>query len=303
MVSCQEKEAQPALGERSEVKLLYVRIVHRAMWDEDHLPFVTIDESPLASGIGPVEIHYREFGSGVPLVFLHGGWGYEIYPFDRQIEAFGDRYRILIPDRTGYGRSLRIQNLPTDFHRRAAVETMSLLDALHVERAVLWGHSDGAVIAALMGLAAPDRFSGVILEAFHLHRSKPGSREFFEVMAGDPGLLGERVATTLAREHGEDYWRKLIVINGSAWLRIAEAATRDKQDLYDGKLSQTRVPALFIHGSRDPRTEPGEMDAVRDQLASARIEIIEGGGHSPHSESAAAAECNRVAGEFLASIG
>ncbi|MEK6284223.1 MAG: alpha/beta hydrolase [Acidobacteriota bacterium] len=264
--------------------------------------FVTIDESPLAPGIGVVEIHYRELGSGVPLVFLHGGWGYEIYPFDRQIEAFGDRYRILIPDRTGYGRSLRIQHLPADFHARAAIETMRLLDALHIERSVLWGHSDGAVIAALMGLAAPDRVSGLILEAFHFYRVKPGSREFFEVMAGDPGLLGERVATTLARDHGEDHWRKLIVINGSAWLRIADEATGDKQDLYEGKLSQLRAPTLFIHGSRDPRTEPGEINALRAQLPNARMEIIEGGGHSPHSESASAAESNRVATEFLASI-
>lgn len=267
------------------------------------MPFITINESPLAPGISSVEIHYRDTGSGSPLVFLHGGWGYEIYPFDRQIDAFGGRFRVVIPDRTGYGRSRRVEHLPTDFHKRAAVETSRLLDALHIERPVLWGHSDGAVIATLMGLAEPDRFPGIILEAFHFYRSKPGSREFFEVMADDPSLLGERVATTLAREHGEDYWRKLIVMNGSAWLGIADEATHAKHDLYDGKLSELRVSALFIHGSRDPRTEPGEMDAVRDQAASARIEMIDGGGHSPHSESASAAECNRVAGEFLAAIG
>ena len=269
---------------------------------EEPLPFVTINESPLAPEISPIEIHYRETGSGSPLVFLHGGWGYEIYPFDRQIDAFGNRYRVVIPDRTGYGRSGRLDHLPSDFHKRAAVETTNLLDTLHIERPVLWGHSDGAVIATLMGLAWPDRFSGVILEAFHFYRSKPGSREFFEVMAGDPGLLGERVSKTLAGEHSEDYWRKLIVNNGDAWLRIADEATHEKHDLYDGKLSQLRVPTLFIHGSRDPRTEPGEMEAVRAQAPGARIEIIDGGGHSPHSESASATECNRVAGEFLASL-
>lgn len=235
-------------------------------------------------------------------MFLHGGWGYEIYPFDRQMDALGDRYMVVIPDRTGYGRSGHLDHLPSDFHQRAAVETVHLLDALHLERPVLWGHSDGAVIASLMGLASPDRFAGIILEAFHFYRSKPGSREFFEVMAGDPGLLGERVATTLARDHGEDYWRKLIVMNGSAWLRIAKEATHERHDLYDGKLSELQVPTLFIHGSRDPRTEPGEMDAIRAQAAGARIEIIEGGAHSPHSESASAGECNRVAGEFLALI-
>lgn len=266
------------------------------------MPLVTIDESPLAPDISPVDIHYRESGSGAPLVFLHGGWGYEVYPFDRQIEAFGDRFRILIPDRTGYGGSLRLSHVPADFHARAAVETMRLLDSLHIERPVLWGHSDGAVIAAKIGLAAPERISGLILEAFHFYRVKPGSREFFEVMADDPGLLGERVAGALAQEHGEDYWRTLIVINGNAWLRIADESTHVEQDLYDGELSELRAPALFIHGSRDPRTEPGELDAVQAQLRNMRIEIIEGGGHSPHSESASAEQCNRVASDFLASI-
>jgi len=263
------------------------------------LPIATIDESPLAPEISPIEINYRDTGTSSPIVFLHGGWGYEIYPFDRQIPALADRFRILIPDRTGYGRSRRIDHLPSDFHQRAASETLRLLDALHIERPVLWGHSDGAVIAAMIGLEEPNRINAMILEAFHFYRSKPGSREFFETMAGDPALLGERVTTTLARDHGENYWRKLIVMNGAAWLKIADESTHPKQDLYDGKLGNLRVPSLFLHGSRDPRTEPGEMNAVRDQLPAARIEIIEGGGHSPHSESAAYAECNRLAREFL----
>ena len=266
------------------------------------MPFINIDESPLAPSLSPVEVHYRDAGIGAPILFLHGGWGYQIYPFDRQIEAFVERFRIIIPDRTGYGRSMRLEHVPTDFHRRAAIETVRLLDALHIDRAVLWGHSDGAVIAAMIGLAEPDRISGLVLEAFHFFRKKPGSREFFETMAGDPSLLGERVGTTLSSEHGEDYWRKLIVMNGEAWLRIADEASHQTQDLYDGGLSSLQARSLFVHGSRDPRTEPGEMEAVRDQLPSARIEIIEGGGHSPHSESASAAECNRIVTEFLESI-
>lgn len=267
------------------------------------MPFAIIDESPLAPDISPVEIYYREAGSGSPLLFLHGGWGYEIYPFERQVTAFRDRFKILIPDRTGYGRSMRISHVPTDFHRRAAAETIRLLDALHIERPVLWGHSDGAVIAAMIGLAAPARVSALILEAFHFYRVKPTSREFFAVMAGEPSLLGERVASTLALDHGEEYWRSLIVMNGNAWLRIADQATHHKHDLYDGKLSELSVPTLFIHGSRDPRTEPGELDAVRAQLPNARIELIEGGGHSPHSESAVVGRVNHVAADFLSSFG
>ena len=113
---------------------------------------------------------------------------------------------------------------------------------------------------------------------------------------------GEDGCEGYAGEHGEDYWRKLIVMNGEAWLRIADEAVQAAQDIYDDRLAELAVPTLFLHGSRDPRTEPGEMEAVRDQLPNARIEFIEGGGHSPHSESASAGECNRIVTEFLESI-
>ncbi|HEX8088892.1 MAG TPA: alpha/beta hydrolase [Blastocatellia bacterium] len=266
------------------------------------MPFISINESPLLPGVSPIRIFYRESGTGVPLVFLHGGWGYEVYPFDRQVEAFGEDFKITIPDRTGYGRSMRIDAMPADFHRRAAVETFRLLEALDISRPVLWGHSDGAVIAALMGLTAPDLLSGIILEAFHFYRVKPGSREFFETMVLNPGGLGERVCAALARDHGEDYWRDIILNNGRSWLRIAEESSDAKQDLYDGKLSALRAPAILIHGRLDPRTEPDEMEAIRRHLKHVPIHIIEGGGHSPHSQSSAAAECNAIARRFLGEV-
>jgi pimeloyl-ACP methyl ester carboxylesterase len=266
------------------------------------LPKISIDDSPLAPGLGEVEIFYRQSGQGSAMIHLHGGWGYRVYPFDRQIETFQNDYRIIIPDRSGYGRSLRIKDLPSDFRQRASQEMIRFLDAVEIERAILWGHSDGAVIAAMMGLRWPDRFAGLILESFHFYRDKPGSREFFKTMAGNPDALGERVCKIFAEDHGEDYWRELIRMNGRAWLAIAEESRHEKDDLYDGRLSELSVPTLFLHGSRDPRTEPDELEAVRRQLPSAQVHVIESGGHSPHSESASFAEANRVAEEFLQNI-
>ena len=266
------------------------------------MPFISISESPLAPGAGPVDIHCRDTGSGAPLLFLHGGWGYEIYPFNRQIEAFGDRFRIIIPDRSGYGRSGRLEELPADFHRRAAVETLSLLDALEIERPFLWGHSDGAVIAALMGLDAPDRISGMVFEAFHYYRVKPASRDFFDGMVANPDGLGERVSGILSSEHGEDYWQRLIMMNGLGWRKIADQSTHAKEDLYGGRLSELAVPAAFIHGECDPRTEPDELEAIGRELPRVPIRVIEDAGHSPHSERASADECSRLANEFFREI-
>jgi len=261
----------------------------------------TIPASPLAPGVSPVSLHYREFGRGVPIAILHGGWGYDIYPYDQQIAALATTHRIVIPDRTGYGGSGTLDEQATDFHQRAAVETLALLDALGIDHTWLWGHSDGAVIALWIAIMAADRVRGVVGEATHFWRRKPASREFFETMRDAPDRLGERVATTLQREHG-DRWRALLATNGAAWLSIAEAAA-DGADLYDGRLKEIRTPVLLIHGAKDPRTEPGELAALQSSLGSALAgaHVLAAGGHSPHSERASAGQATAAAAAFTRS--
>lgn len=266
------------------------------------MPYVTLEQSPGAMVETKSTLYYRDTGSGTPLLILHGGWGYEAYPFDRQIEEFGERFRIVIPDRSGYGQSSRAFTFTVDFHWRAAQEMMAFLDTLGWERCALWGHSDGAVIAAWMAIAKPERFSGIILEAFHFYRNKPQSRAFFETGATNPDAFGSRIADILAREHGEDDWQALIRNASAAWLQLADESPRPDSDLFDGRLVELSVPALFIHGGQDPRTEPDELARVRHALPHAEIRVIENGGHSPHSESASAAECNRHAARFLGNL-
>ena len=265
------------------------------------MPFIDLQSSPLAPGRSPVRISYRDSGDGPAIAFLHGGWGYEIYPFDRQIEALGSRHRIVIPDRSGYGGSGRIDVLPADFHRRAMEETRAFLDALGIERPILWGHSDGAIIALLLGLAAPDRIAGAIVEATHYYKYKPGSRAFFEGIIRNPQSLGGGVDAVMTRDHGEG-WPALVDTHSRTWLRIAEEAASPVEDFYAGRLPDLRVPVLVIHGAQDPRTEPGELDALRAASPRAEFVVRPEGGHSPHSERATADDVTRAAQSFIAIV-
>lgn len=264
------------------------------------MPKIELRESPHAPGVRPITIHYREFGQGQPLIFLHGGWGYGVYPFDSQIAAFQEDHRILIPDRSGYGKSSRVEgDMPLDFHQNAAQEMLAFLDALGIPRAVLWGHSDGAVIAAMMGLVAPQRCAGIILEAVHFFRKKPASRGFFERFAAKPEDLGDETKRLLAEDHGADRWPTVLRRNCGAWFRIADAVKTPDEDLYDGQLCELKVPTLFLHGRLDPRTEPGEMERIAKALPQAQMKFVENGKHSPHSEEAARQECNEIVRMFL----
>lgn len=267
------------------------------------MAFSSLQTSPLIPGVSPVEIYYRDEGSGAPLIFLHGGWGYAMYPCNRQIAALRKRYRIIIPDRPGYGRSTPLASeVPSDFHYRAAADTLSFMDSLSIERACLWGHSDGAVIGAIVGFTAPHRVSGLILEAFHYYRTKLSSRVFFETLANQPEALGAELRERFAREHGADYWRQLIPSHAKAWLEIAQESNGPTDDLYLGRLHEIAAPTLLIHGLLDPRTEPGELDAIKRELPHCEMRILDDGAHSPHSEGATAALVTTIADEFLAGI-
>jgi pimeloyl-ACP methyl ester carboxylesterase len=285
------------------------------------MPFVDLPSSPLAPGVAPVRIRYRDTGSGWPIVILHGGWGGEIYPFDRQIAALASEYRVVVPDRSGYGGSPAITDLPPAFHDHAAAETRAVIDALGLSRPILWGHSDGAIVALLLGLNDPGRIAGVILEAAHFYRWKPRSRAFFEGIAADPAAVGSRAAAVLAADHGER-WREIVTLHSRAWLRLANEGRPAPADFYGNRLGDLPVPFLLVHGAQDPRTEPGELEAMRAALERtpmrrsdpvgpesanpAQVQrsfaIFDDAGHSPHSERATADDVTRAALAFIRAV-
>jgi alpha-beta hydrolase superfamily lysophospholipase len=54
--------------------------------------------------INGTNIFYAQFGTGAPLLFLHGGLANSNY-WGRQIEAFSCDYSVLVMDTRGHGRS------------------------------------------------------------------------------------------------------------------------------------------------------------------------------------------------------
>jgi len=256
---------------------------------------VTLD---LAPGTGrPAQLRVRDLGTGPAVAVLHGGWGYRVYPYDRELQALSARQRVVAPDRVGYGGSSPADSVPPRHQERMAEETMLMLDALAIERAALWGHSDGAVVAAWCAIRWPHRVRALVLEALHYLAWKPGSLEFFHTAAEAPERFGETICQELLLDHGPR-WKALLQAGGRAWLRIIEEGRAGRRDLYDGRFGEIACPTLLLHGRRDPRTEPGEIEAALAALPAARVHWVEAG-HSPHTSATAGEEASRAAVEFL----
>ncbi len=129
---------------------------------------------PVASDQGYIEhegarVWYSAYGSGSPVILLHGGlghsgnWGYQVPAL------VGNGYRAVLIDSRGHGRSTRDAR-PFSYELMAS-DVLTVMDALHVEKAGLVGWSDGACTALVLAATTPSRVAGVFFFACNMDPS------------------------------------------------------------------------------------------------------------------------------------
>ncbi|HVO04731.1 MAG TPA: alpha/beta hydrolase, partial [Candidatus Cybelea sp.] len=129
-------------------------------------PWMVLPPTPalpkaVKSGIAPVNnirIWYAEFGpaDGTPVLLLHGGLGNANY-FGNQVSALEKKYRVIVMDSRGHGRSTR-DSQPYGYDLMAS-DVLALLDYLKVKKVALVGWSDGAIIGLDIAIHHPERLT------------------------------------------------------------------------------------------------------------------------------------------------
>lgn len=117
-------------------------------------------ENRITASFDGVSIAYSVTGAAeTALVFVHGGMADRSF-WDGQHAAFADRFQVIALDLAGHGESGRDRRqwgIP-----EFGCDVMAVMDAEHVERAVLVGNSLGGPVAIEAALLQPERALGVI---------------------------------------------------------------------------------------------------------------------------------------------
>ena len=129
-------------------------------------PWMTLPPTPslpkaVKSGLAPVnsiKIWYAEFGpaDGTPVLLLHGGLGNSNY-FGNQVPALAKKYRVIVMDSRGHGRSTRDAQ-PYGYDLMAS-DVIGLMDYLKIKRAAVVGWSDGAILGLDIAIHYPQRIT------------------------------------------------------------------------------------------------------------------------------------------------
>jgi pimeloyl-ACP methyl ester carboxylesterase len=245
---------------------------------------------PRTLNIGDARIRYDVAGEGPVIVFIHG-WAQDMSIWDDQVRAFAPRYRVVRFDRRGFGESTGFADGSAD-----AADLLGLLDSLAIQRAHVVGLSAGSRTALNFAAANPARVHSLVLYGMGPVPDFPG-------LAESP--TPETLFGTIARQHGIDSVRRLVVTSPLFWdppgrrdlqerkeRMMAAYAGRDLleprsesgrvPDARWSQLQEVQVPTLIVNGDHDFPAFLVVADSLARRMPNARRVVITDGGHGAH---------------------
>ena len=232
---------------------------------------------------GGKSLEYACWGPGPDtaptIVLLHEGLGcvalWRDFP-QRLADATG--WGVFAFSRVGYGQSdPAVLPRPLDYMTREAIDVLpEVLDQIGFRTGILFGHSDGATIAAIhAGSVVDHRVRGLVLMAPHFFTEPMGLAAIAEArMAWEKGDLPAKL--------GKYHANAEVAFKGwtDAWLAPG-FQDWDVSDVID----YIRVPALAIQGKDDQYGTLAQLDEIVDHsYAPVDTLVLENCQHAPHLE-------------------
>ncbi|MCA1456504.1 alpha/beta hydrolase [Bradyrhizobium sp. BRP22] len=227
-------------------------------------------------------LYYEDTGGSGPAIVFSHGLLLDGTMFSAQLAALRDRYRCIVWDERGHGKTAT-DTLPSFSYYDSANDLAALLSFLDIDSAILVGVSQGAFLGMRCALTHPERVRALVLIATQAgvddQTTLAGYRALFD--AWIVGKLPEQIATTV--EHiifgpgwpgasaWKERWRGMSAANLSACFD-----TLVRRDDISDKISSIHVPTLIIHGDADAAIPVARAQAMKEAIRGAELIVIAG---------------------------
>jgi pimeloyl-ACP methyl ester carboxylesterase len=267
------REVFAQISENSWIKTGALQEITMEPHDDDLTRFEAEGAPPLpvTTDQGYVEhdgarIWYATYGSGAPVILLHGGlghsgnWGYQAPALLRS------GYRVVVIDSRGHGRSTHDARLFT--YELMASDVLALMDALRLEKASLVGWSDGAVIALMLAMTAPVRVAGVFFFGCNMDPSGAKDVEFSPIL--------QRCFS----RHAKDYAQLSATPDQFDAFCEAVSLMQQTQPNYSARdMAQISVPVAIVQSEHDEFIKLEHAEYLARSIPNAEFVLLHGVSH------------------------
>jgi pimeloyl-ACP methyl ester carboxylesterase len=247
-------------------------------------------------------LHYLEAGRGKPLLCFHSTPASAQF-YRPQLDAFGDRYRVIAFDLRGHGDSAKPQGpYPVADFLADYVEIVRLLG---LDRFVLVGCSVGGIVAQLYALAHQQTLAGLVLIGAPCSRRGRDVAGFHRAVrekgweAVVRGLVDKQLHPSTPPE--VKAWAVAEYLKTPLHVREAEEEALLAEVHHTERVHEIRVPTLLTAGEAEEREIFEQMAYMSTAIPGAEWHVFPGAAHVPNFEQPQA--FNAVLDRFLTRIG
>src|SRR5882724_11022510 len=107
--------------------------------------------------VNGINMYYEIYGTGRPLVFLHGNGG-SIRGARGKIDYYKKYFKVIAIDSRGHGKSIDTTSKELTYVQMAS-DIAVLLDSLNIDSAYVMGQSDGGILGLLLAINYPRKIA------------------------------------------------------------------------------------------------------------------------------------------------
>lgn len=219
------------------------------------------------AAVNGLRMYYEIHGIGMPLVLIHGGGSTIETTFGRVLHSLAKSHKVIAVEMQAHGHTADIDR-PLSFEQDAD-DIAALLKQLNIDRADIFGFSNGASTTLQFAIRHPEMTNRIIVASTFYKRS------------GAPAWFWDMMSQPTFEDMPQPFKDAYLKINpdANALHRMYErdvARMHSFPDITDDEIKSIKAQALIIMGDKDVVTPEHAIEMHR-LLPNSRLAIIPGG--------------------------